>query len=143
MEHIVIINLFTSFFLCGLIWVVQLVHYPFFKYASSETFEIAMGFHRKKISLIVVPAMFAELLSSFWLSLFSSTYTIYHISGFVVVLLIWGVTFTTQVPLHSKLTVSSDAKVINKLVRSNWIRTTLWSAKALIGIWLLKNLITL
>ena len=142
MEHILIINLFASFFLCGLIWVVQLVHYPFFKYVSNETFEIAMGFHRKRISFIVVPVMFAELLSSFWLFLFSSTYSSYHIAGFVIVLLIWVVTFTTQVPLHGKLIGSSDSDVINKLVRSNWIRTALWSTKAIIGIWLLKQLIT-
>jgi len=86
--------------------------------------------------------MFAELLSSFWLFLFSSTYSSYHIAGFVIVLLIWVVTFTTQVPLHGKLIGSSDSDVINKLVRSNWIRTALWSTKAIIGIWLLKQLIT-
>jgi len=138
MENILLINLIASFFLCGLIWTVQLVHYPFFKYASNEKFEEAMGFHRKKISLIVIPVMFAELLSSFWLSFFSSSYTNYHITGFVIVLLIWGVTFTTQVPLHGKLSESQDSSTIQQLVRSNWIRTFLWSAKALIGIWLLK-----
>jgi len=142
MENILLINLFASFFLCGLIWIVQLVHYPFFIYASNEKFEEAMGFHRKRISLIVIPVMFAELLSSFWLSLFSSTYTNVHIAGFIVVLLIWGVTFTTQVPLHGKLSQSYDRHVINKLVRSNWIRTLLWSTKSMIGIWLLKHYLT-
>lgn len=142
MENILLINLVASFFLCGLIWIVQLVHYPFFKYVSGEKFEEAMGFHRKRISLIVVPVMFAELLSSFWLSFFSSSYTNYHITGFVTVLLIWGITFTAQVPLHGKLSQSFDHQLVDKLVRSNWIRTALWSTKATIGIWLLKLYLT-
>lgn len=142
MENILLINLVASFFLCGLIWIVQLVHYPFFKYVSGENFEEAMGFHRKKISLIVVPVMFAELLSSFWLAFFSSSYSNYHITGFLIVLLIWGVTFTIQVPLHGKLSQSVDQQLIDKLVRSNWIRTALWSTKATIGIWLLKLYLT-
>lgn len=142
MENILLTNLFASFFLCGLIWIIQLVHYPFFKYVSNEKFEDAMGFHRKKISLIVVPVMFAELLSSFWLSFFSSSYTNYHITGLVTVLLIWGVTFTTQVPLHRKLSQTIDQQIVDKLVLSNWIRTALWSTKAIIGIWLLKLYLT-
>lgn len=142
MERILLINLFASFFLCGLIWIVQVVHYPFFKYVSNKKFEDAMGFHKKKISYIVVPVMFAELLSSFWLAFFSTSYSNYHITGFIIVLLIWVVTFATQVPLHGKLSQNYDHQLVDKLVRSNWIRTTLWSTKAIIGIWLLKLYLT-
>ncbi len=138
MEYIVIINLFSSFFLCGLIWLVQLVHYPFFRYADLHAFEEAMSFHKKKISLIVVPVMFAELLSSFWLSLFSDLYTAFHVAGLVIVLVIWIVTFTTQVPLHSKLSEKREPDVIHRLVKSNWIRTLLWTIKAFLGVWLLR-----
>lgn len=143
MDNIIIVNLFSSFFLCGLIWIVQLVHYPFFVYTSNESFEEAMAFHRKKISFVVVPVMLAELLSSFWLSIFSNVYTNYHIAGFIIVLLIWGITFTTQVPLHKKLSINHDQRVIFKLVQSNWMRSVLWSVKALIGIWLLKQYLIL
>ncbi len=142
METIIIVNLFASFFLCGLIWIIQIVHYPFFKYTDPQRFEEAMTFHRKKISLIVVPIMLVELVSSFWLSFFSKIYTTHHIAGFIIVLLIWGITFTIQVPLHGKLSNNRNQQIIHKLVQSNWTRTVLWSAKALLGIWILKiNLI--
>ena len=41
----------------GLIWTIQLVHYPFFHRLEKENFNEHMDEHRKKISFIVLPVM--------------------------------------------------------------------------------------
>lgn len=139
MAYILILNLFSSFFLCGLIWTVQLVHYPLFNFLDHERFTEASAFHRQKISYIVVPVMLTELFTSIWLSLFATSHTFIHISGLIAVLLIWSITFLLQVPLHSHLSGQYDIKLIQRLVRSNWWRTLLWSVKSGLGIWLLSQ----
>lgn len=138
---ILILNLFSSFFLCGLIWTVQLVHYPMFHSLEKESFVSHMNLHKSRISLIVVPVMLAELGSSAWLALFADSIRGYHIAGFIIILLIWIVTFLMQVPQHNRLSDGKDEEVIRKLVSGNWIRTALWSAKSILGILILLELL--
>ncbi|MCC5915609.1 MAG: DUF1772 domain-containing protein [Balneolaceae bacterium] len=141
MTTILLINLFSSFFLCGLIWTIQLVHYPMFRYLDSSEFLSHMNQHKSRISLIVVPVMVIELVSSGWLALSAEILRVYHITGLVVVIAIWLVTFLVQVPQHNRLSAGKDDEIIGKLVRGNWIRTLLWSAKSLIGIAILYQLL--
>ncbi len=137
MQLLLAANLITSFLLCGLIWTVQLVHYPMFHRFEKESFEEHIKFHGFRISLIVVPLMVIELVSSFSLAFFVSSDNVLHLIGFFIVLLIWLVTFFVQVPLHSKLTMGYSAETVNKLVSTNFIRTVLWSIKAIIGVFIL------
>lgn len=139
MSLIFILNLFSSFFLCGLIWTVQIVHYPYFIYTDETKFSNAMTFHKKRVSYIVIPVMFTELLTSFWLVFNSAEQIVFHAAGLVVVLLIWLITFLLQVPLHSSLTSQYNSVTIQQLVRSNWWRTLLWSLKSVIGVLLLTK----
>ena len=54
---------------------------------------------------------------------------------FLIVLAIWGSTFLLQVPVHRALASGKDEKKIDRLVRSNWLRTMLWCAKAVLVSW--------
>ncbi|TVR15996.1 MAG: hypothetical protein EA391_08960 [Balneolaceae bacterium] len=137
MQLILAANLISSFLLCGLIWTVQLVHYPMFHKLSRKNFSKHIQFHGFRISLIVVPLMVIELLSSFSLAFFSPSDTVLHATGFFIVLLIWLTTFFIQVPLHSKLTMGYNPETVNKLVKTNFIRSVLWSIKATVGAYIL------
>jgi len=139
MNSIFIVNLFSSFFLCGLIWTIQIVHYPYFIFTDSEQHQQAMNFHRARISFIVVPAMLTELLSSAWLTFTATEFIWLHTAGFIIVLLIWVITFAKQVPLHSNLANQFSRTDINNLVKSNRWRTILWTLKSVIGILILKE----
>ena len=46
----------------GLIWTIQLVHYPTFDHVADDHFADFAKFHASRISLIVLPAMIVELL---------------------------------------------------------------------------------
>lgn len=142
MENIVLsANIFSSFALFGLIWCVQLVHYPFFLRSDQTNFIEHIGFHKLRISFIVVPLMVTELLSSGWLTFYSSLYSSLHIFGFITVILIWIVTFLVQVPLHERLSGGYDEQIIKRLVKTNWIRTLLWSIKACLSLFILFSAI--
>ena len=63
MSPSIIAHLFSTFFLTGLIWIVQLVHYPGFNFVDANDFVAFEKFHTNKISAIVIPLMFCELLT--------------------------------------------------------------------------------
>ena len=134
-------NIFSSFALFGLIWCVQLVHYPFFLRSEKSHFIEHIGFHKVRISFIVVPLMVTELFTSGWLSFYTQSLKEWHIIGFITVILIWLVTFLIQVPLHEKLTEGYNEQVIRKLIQSNWIRTFLWTVKSLSSLFIFYSIL--
>lgn len=140
-ESILLLNIFSSFFLCGLIWMVQIVHYPFFLRADRAQFTEHIRFHGFRIAFIVLPVMIAELISSFLLTLYAPSFQTLHLLGLIVVILVWLSTFLLQVPQHAKLIVAFDEKAILKLIHTNWIRTILWSMKSVLAVYLLASVV--
>jgi hypothetical protein len=137
MKALFLTNIVCSLFLTGLIWVVQLVHYPSFQFWGSRMAE-AHAFHSLRISVIVVPVMMLELASSFALSMSAIPYKGWHQLGLVMVLLIWAITFFYIVPVHNVIPyVDAPGLSIQKLVSLNVWRTVFWSLKSLVGIYLL------
>jgi hypothetical protein len=43
---------------------------------------------------------------------------------------IWASTAWIQVPLHRRLAVAPDPAAVERLVRTNWIRTGAWTLRA-------------
>ncbi len=120
----------------GLIWTIQLVHYPSFRFIDKENFLAFHRFHNQRISFIVVPVMITEIITS-GLLWWNDGYLSLNGIGFYLVILIWVATGLLSVPNHAKLTKGKDDAVINALINTNWVRTVLWTVKALLGIYLL------
>lgn len=123
------INLAISWTLVGLIWVIQLVHYPTFKYIDESQFLTFHQHHSQSISIIVLPLMLAELALSFYLA-FQQNWQYPTLIPLLLVIFIWLSTFIIQVPVHQQLGSGKNLVLIKKLVMTNWIRTILWTAKA-------------
>tara|TARA_R100001143_G_scaffold44720_1_gene40085 strand:+ start:2095 stop:2532 length:438 start_codon:yes stop_codon:yes gene_type:complete len=140
-DSILLVNIFSSFFMCGVIWLVQLVHYPFFFRADRTQFTEHIRFHGFRISFIVLPVMTLELISSILLTIYAPDFQALHLIGLIVVLLIWVSTFLLQVPQHAKLVDKFDENAILKLVRTNWIRTILWSIKSGLALYLIASIV--
>lgn len=118
----------VSWALFGLIWIVQLVHYPSFRFISDDKWQAFHQHHSRSISIIVMPLMLIELgMSTYFLYYEVNTFSI--ING-ILVGIIWLNTFLQAVPLHGKLEGEKNIDLINKLVKINWIRTVLWTLKA-------------
>ncbi len=116
--------------LLSLIWIVQLVHYPAFLYIDQQQFKAFQQFHMQSISYVVAPLMFIELgLAAWTVYQFPSQWAFWTI--LVIVILLWLSTFFVSVPYHNKLVLGKDVHAIKMLVQTNWIRTALWTAKAI------------
>ena len=141
-KYIYIINLFSTIFMTGLIWCIQVVHYPLFEKVGKAGFTEYHSLHSMKISFIVLPVMCAEIFTAFLLlgeNEFLSTTMSFILFGMVLV--IWGSTFFLQVPYHSLLSSGWNEEYISKLVNTNWVRTIFWSLRTgLLSYFLLKKL---
>jgi hypothetical protein len=135
MEKILLIlQIASTLFLTGVIWIIQLVQYPFFSRINPETFSEYHDDYRFWITPVVAPPMIVELLTSVFL-LFAPPANIdskFIWSGLILTAVIWASTFFLQVPLHEKLAAGFDSSAHAALVGTNWIRTAAWSLRGLL-----------
>ena len=133
MDHntLLLIHFVSTAVMTGLIWVVQLVHYPSFYFIEDKKFINFEKFHKNRISLIVLPFMVLEVLTGVMLIyLHEETYSRANfISGLIILLIIWIVTFGFSMRMHQKLEKGMDTKAIHLLIATNWIRTIGWSLR--------------
>ncbi len=128
-----LVHLVLSAFMTGVIWFVQLVHYPLFAKVGKQAFKTYERWHTQLTGLLVGPAMVAELFTAIALvSLLPKQFFTLAIVNLVLVIGIWACTFFVQVPLHGQLSNGFDANVISKLVSTNWVRTVLWTIKLIV-----------
>jgi hypothetical protein len=122
-----------DFGLVILIWLVQLVVYPSFKYyASSDLLQWHRAYTRG-ITVVVLPLMLAQLLLHGWRV--HDAPSLPHVCLLLLVVSTWLTTFTIFVPLHNNIVAGQAlSTTLARLVRYNWMRTVLWSVIFLWGL---------
>ncbi|MCB1176195.1 MAG: hypothetical protein KDK36_01335 [Leptospiraceae bacterium] len=130
-KYLLPIQIFSCFFMTGLIWLIQLIHYPAYKYIAEDYFSIYQNFHTKTITYIVFPLMSFESVSGFILIFLIPISSFFFLLNFIGIISIWLVTGLLSVPAHNKLNSGKNFKVIKKLILSNWLRTIIWSIRSL------------
>lgn len=138
---ILVLHFAATWFLVGLIWIVQVVHYPLFARVGSAEFASYEAAHANLITLVVGPLMLLELLTAVaLLTLWPSSLPGWVAwLGLALVGLIWLTTMLVSVPLHAKLAAGFDAQTHALLVATNWIRTLAWTARGLLLAWVLHR----
>jgi len=131
MKYFELANFSSCLFMTGVIWLIQLVHYPSFHYIHLKKFKSFCNFHQKSITYIVFPAMLIELISSIALLLHNSSSLLLWVN-LISVSATWFFTIFFSMPLHSKLLEHKSKEVINKLIYTNWPRTITWSFRSLL-----------
>ena len=127
------LQLFSSYFLTGLIWTVQMVHYPTFRFVKENNFTSFTQFHSVQITKVVLPLMVIELVTAFLLILAKGLDQIgffFFVINFCLVVGVWVSTFFLSVPCHNTLMKTRDEKSIERLISTNWVRTILWTLKS-------------
>ena len=124
-------NLVSSAVMTGLIWFVQIVHYPLFAHVGDEESVSYANEHQRRTSYVVGAPMAVEGVSS--LALFAlapeGISRWWAFVGLVLLAVVLGSTVLLQVPAHARLAQNYDDKVVKRLVRSNWIRTVGWTLR--------------
>jgi hypothetical protein len=134
--HLLLIHAGATLAMTGLIWFVQVVHYPLFDLASERRFGRFAEQHQRRTSLVVVPLMLAELGTAIALVVMPPTGVggILPWVGLALLGVIWLSTALVQVPLHRRLSERRDERAIRRLVATNWIRTVAWTARAVLAL---------
>ena len=132
-EHSMLaMHLALASIMVGVIWVIQLVHYPSFRFTDREKYVSFQIFHMRNISFIVVPVMILEILSGLLLVLYHSNHESLLRISFILLLIIWLVTALFFAQIHQKLSKGYDETLVRNLVSLNWIRTLLWTIRTII-----------
>lgn len=132
LENLYIYKLLSDVGLLVLIWLVQLVIYPSFKYYTQENLKKWHEIYTSRITFVVLPLMLSQITLSIIL-LLKSDWDFFHIVDFILVLLTWISTFIVFVPLHQNIDRNKRiSKSVFKLIKYNWFRTLLWSFIAIL-----------
>jgi len=126
----------STVFMTGLIWFVQIVHYPLAAQVGEGAFIAYQEAHMSRTSWVVGPPMLIE----------AATTTLLLVQppsgipqwapwlGAVLLATVWASTAFLQVPLHGALTGGLDVDRVGRLVATNWIRTIGWSLRATLAV---------
>lgn len=122
--------------MAGLIWFVQVVHYPLFARVGADAFPAYHEAHTRLTTFVVGPLMVVEAAAAAWLWRTpppgvgaSLTWT-----NVALVAVLWVATFVVAVPRHGVLAGGFDPATHTSLVATNWIRTLAWTAHAVVAL---------
>jgi hypothetical protein len=120
------ISLLVDVGLVVLIWMVQLIVYPSFTYYNPKNL---IEWHQKYttgIAVVVIPLMLTQLVLAIVAVFYQPNFI--AISTLLIVLFLWIFTFLSFAPLHFKISEGTHhQKLLQLLIRRNWIRTFVWS----------------
>jgi len=133
MRTLLLIHVASTLSMTGLIWFVQIVHYPLFSAVGEATFTRYETKHQRLTSFVVGPLMLAELSTLVLLLGLAPSNLDYRflVMGGILLAIIWISTIMLQMPLHQELSNAFHADHHQSLVLTNWIRTIAWTLRSL------------
>jgi len=134
---VALVNAFCACAMTGVIWFVQLVHYPLFERVGEDEWT---GYHRDhttRVTWVVAPLMVAELAASVVLA--AQKQGALAALGLALAAATWALTFALAVPGHRRLEAAFDAGAARRLVSAGWPRTAAWTAHAAVALALLAE----
>ncbi len=130
--ELLLLNATAVLVLSGIIWFVQLVHYPLFAAVGKDGWDAYHRDHSRRTTWVVIAPMTFDLVTSIAL-VFERPATIeagLAEAGVAAAIVTWAATGALAVPAHRALGAGWDASLVRRLVRVNWLRTAAWTAHA-------------
>lgn len=145
MKFVLLAHLAATLFMTGVIWFVQIVHYPLFNRVHGDNFGTYAALHGRLTTRVVAVPMIVELLTGallLWrqpvgVELLPTSF------GFALIIVVWLSTFLLQVPQHAALGTGFDDAAHRTLVFTNWLRTAAWALRSLLVLWMVAATIKL
>ena len=139
-ELILAAQALASAAMCGLIWFVQVVHYPLFAHTDTTHSPDYPDENQRRTAPVVIPPMLVEATTAALIAVNPPPEIGRPVAlvGLAMVAALWLSTLLVQMPLHGRLKHDGHATAtVAALVKTNWLRTILWSARAVLAIWML------
>lgn len=134
MKLIFLLQLVSTFYMIGLIWFVQLVHYPLFQLVGANEFIQYQRAHQLRTSFAVGLMMLTEAATTIAIVYWpppgmSPAFTW---TGVGLLMAVWCSTAILQIPHHHILAARFSPPHIRSLVLTNWIRTIAWTSRGVL-----------
>ena len=141
MSALVLVHAAASLPLVGLIWFVQVVHYPLLATGGEPGFQARHAEHSRRTTRVVAAPMLVQLASAAALVLLppDGLGRGLPVAALALTLAVFAHTSLVAVPLHQRLGAGFDQGVADALVRRNWSRTVLWTAHGAVVVALLAT----
>ncbi|MCB2206638.1 hypothetical protein KQI65_17995 [bacterium] len=129
-----ILQLLCTFSMTGIIWFVQIVHYPLMRKVGKGRFSRYLETHLVLTIFVVAPVMLLEGVSVIygllrpnpWLQ--GDALTL----GAGLLLLIWLISVFVHFPQNRRLAKEFEARAYRRLLFGNWIRVYAWSFRSIV-----------
>ncbi len=126
-----IIHAAATWFMVGLIWVIQVVHYPLFAGVGADGFIAYEAGHTRRMGAVLAIPASVEVVTAVAL-VWIEPPGIGAIAAYIGVALLavtWLATAVVHLPIHRRLSLGYRANDIKRLVAANWFRTAAWTLR--------------
>lgn len=138
MLAVLVAQVVSTLWLAGMIWTIQVVHYPLFDLVGEE-FVAYEAAHSARISFLLLGPWAVQGVTTAWVLLSRPAgvpwWMVLTAATFAAATV--AVTVFVSVPQHDVLGGGFDVAAHATLVRTNWWRVVAWTGHAALAVWML------
>ena len=129
---LLLVNAVAVLVMTGVIWFVQIVHYPLFAGVGDDAWGAYHRAHTRRTTWVVAAPMAVDLVSSIALVAArpDGVGAAAVVIGAVLAAVTWAATGLVAIPAHDRLGRGWDARTARRLLGANAVRTAAYSAHA-------------
>lgn len=131
MDALLAVHAATAWFMTGLIWTVQVVHYPLFHDVGLDAFPNYESGHTRRIGQLLVAPAGIEVATAAILFVVAPGALTFAAGALLAG--IWVMTALVHGPIHGRLAPAYDRALVSRLVSANWWRTVAWTVRAVLA----------
>ncbi len=133
-DFVLLINLVSTWTMVGVIWFVQVVHYPLLSVVPVENAASVAVEHQRRTGWVVGAPMALEGVTTLALLVLIPDGVVWFVPWLagIPLAVALGATIFLSVPRHERMAREPDAQVGKELVSTNWVRTIAWTVRGLI-----------
>jgi len=141
MEIVLLVHAACTLALTGLIWFVQVVHYPLMSRVGDAQFGLYHRDHVRLTGRVVVVPMVVEAATAVLLAWRTPAGVGpgLPLVGLVLLGVAWISTWSLQVPAHRRLAAGFCAATHRRLVATNWVRAAAWTLRTVLVLIMLRE----
>jgi hypothetical protein len=132
----------SALVMTGVIWFVQLVHYPLFERVGEPAWSAYHAGHTARTGVLVAPLMVLELATAAWLALVDRPGGVsggLALAGLLLAAATWALTLGVASPDHGRLAERWRPELARRLVTIGWARTAAWTAHGAVALVMLAQ----
>jgi hypothetical protein len=133
-DLVLLINLLSTWMMVGVIWFVQVVHYPLLSVVPVQSAASVAVEHQRRTGWVVGAPMALEGVTTLALLVLvpeGVAWFVPWLAGIPLAVAL-GATIFLSVPRHERMAREPDAQVGKELVSTNWVRTIAWTVRGLV-----------